>query len=31
VTALRKRFLEMRYCFSNDQIEGKLQELHKLL
>jgi aminomethyltransferase len=31
VTAFRKRFLDMRYCFTDDQIEGKIQELHKLL
>jgi len=31
VTAFRKRFLDMRYCFSEAQIEGKFQELHGLL
>jgi aminomethyltransferase len=31
VTDFRKRFLDMRYCFSEEQIEGKLNELYGLL
>jgi len=29
--ALRKRFLEMKYCFSVDDFEAQIQKLHKLI
>jgi aminomethyltransferase len=31
VSALRKRFLDMRYCFTEDEFAGRLQELHRLV
>ena len=31
VTSFRKRFLEMKYCFTTDQVADKIQELHELL
>jgi aminomethyltransferase len=31
VAELRKRFLEMRYCFNSDEFEVRLQELYKLV
>jgi aminomethyltransferase len=31
VIAFRKRFLEMKFCFTADQIGDKLQKLHELL
>ena len=30
VSSLRKRFLEMRYCFSSDDLEERIQKLHRL-
>jgi aminomethyltransferase len=31
VIAFRKRFLEMKYCFTVEEVEGKLQKLHELI
>ena len=31
VIALRKRFLEMKYCFSGPEIEGLMEQLHRLI
>ncbi len=31
VAALRKRFLEMKYCFTEDEFGQRLHELHKLI
>ena len=31
VTSLRQRFLELRYCFSGDQFEERVQQLHRLV
>ncbi len=31
VSALRQRFLEMKYCFSGNQFEDQLQQLHQLV
>jgi glycine cleavage system T protein len=31
VASFRKNFLEMQYCFSRDQFENEIQQLHKLL
>ena len=31
VIAFRKRFLEMKYCFTFEEVEGKLQKLHELI
>jgi len=31
VSALRLRFLEMKYCFSGNQFEDQLQQLHQLV
>ena len=31
VVAFRKRFLEMKYCFTSDQLRDKIQTLHELL
>jgi len=31
VTSFRKRFLEMKYCFTTDQVADKIQKLHELL
>ena len=31
VMGFRKRFLEMRYCFSGDEFEGLLEKLHQLI
>ena len=31
VAELRKRFLEMKYCFTADEFEERLGELHSLM
>lgn len=31
VASLRKRFLDMRYCFTGEQFEQRLQNLHRLI
>ena len=31
VSRFRKRFLEMKYCFSGNQFEGLIQDLHELI
>ena len=31
VVAFRKRFLEMKYCFTSDQVGDRIQTLHELL
>jgi aminomethyltransferase len=31
VIAFRKRFLKMKYCFTVEEVEGKLQKLHELI
>ena len=31
VSDFRKRFLEMKYCFDSDDLEDRLQELHRLV
>jgi aminomethyltransferase len=31
VTALRRRFLDMQYCFSGEEADGLLQKLHALI
>jgi aminomethyltransferase len=31
VAELRKRFLDMRYCFSSDELQERIQELHRLI
>jgi aminomethyltransferase len=31
VAAFRKQFLDMKYCFSDEQVESKIQELYELL
>jgi len=31
VTALRKRFLEMKFCFSGPELEGFMAQLHQLI
>jgi aminomethyltransferase len=31
VAELRKRFLEMKYCFTADEFEERLQTLHHLV
>ena len=31
VIALRKRFLEMKFCFTADQVGDNIQRLHELL
>ena len=31
VAELRKRFLDMRYCFSSDELQERIQELHRLV
>jgi aminomethyltransferase len=31
VAELRKRFVDMRYCFSSDELQGRIQELHRLI
>jgi len=31
VAALRKRFLNMQYCFTEDEFENRMQELHSLV
>jgi len=31
VSRFRKRFLELRYCFSGDEFEGVFQKLHELI
>ena len=31
VSSFRKRFLEMKYCFSSDDLEKRVQKLHRLI
>jgi aminomethyltransferase len=31
VAEFRKRFLEMRYCFGGDELEARLEQLHRLV
>jgi aminomethyltransferase len=31
VVELRRRFLDMRYCFSSDELEARVEELHRLI
>lgn len=31
VVAFRKRFLDMKYCFTGDEFDGLIQKLHKLI
>lgn len=31
VSALRRRFVEMQYCFSDDQFDDLMQKLHQIV
>jgi len=31
VTRLRRRFLEMQYCFTGNEVNGLIQKLHALV